>query len=117
MYLLINLRYNFIAVILSLKTPQKNTIFIIVSGYLLGQKSLRMVIFIGCYDKFFQHGMYVCVVCEEPLFKSDQKFDSGCGWPAFNDVLDKAKVKLRPDSSGGTFTFSLLLSLSTFMHA
>ncbi|XP_044751056.1 methionine-R-sulfoxide reductase B1 isoform X2 [Coccinella septempunctata] len=57
--------------------------------------------FTGCYDKTFEEGTYVCIVCQQPLFSSKTKFDSGCGWPAFNDVLDKGKVKLTPDTSGG----------------
>lgn len=55
---------------------------------------------LGCYDKSFEEGTYVCIVCEQSLFSSKTKFDSGCGWPAFNDVLDKGKVKLSPDTSG-----------------
>ncbi|XP_023014093.1 methionine sulfoxide reductase SelR isoform X2 [Leptinotarsa decemlineata] len=57
--------------------------------------------FSGCYNKTKDAGTYVCIVCEQPLFSSETKFDSGCGWPAFNDVLDKGKVKLSPDTSGG----------------
>jgi len=57
--------------------------------------------FTGCYNKFYEPGMYVCICCEQPLFTSDTKYDSGCGWPAFNDVLDQGKVKLTPDLSGG----------------
>ncbi|XP_044743534.1 methionine-R-sulfoxide reductase B1 isoform X2 [Chrysoperla carnea] len=53
----------------------------------------------GCYDKTFDKGTYVCIVCEQPLFNSDTKFDSGCGWPAFNQVLDAGKVKLLKDTS------------------
>ncbi|XP_019864912.1 methionine-R-sulfoxide reductase B1 isoform X2 [Aethina tumida] len=57
--------------------------------------------FSGCYNKTYDPGTYVCVVCEQELFSSDTKYDSGCGWPAFNDVLDAGKVKLTPDTSGG----------------
>lgn len=57
----------------------------------------------GCYNKFYEPGTYVCVVCNQPLFSSDQKYDSGCGWPAFNDVLDEGKVKLSLDTSGGMY--------------
>ncbi|XP_018566792.1 methionine-R-sulfoxide reductase B1 isoform X2 [Anoplophora glabripennis] len=57
--------------------------------------------FSGCYNKTYDEGTYVCIVCEQSLFSSETKYDSGCGWPAFNDVLDKGKVKLSPDTSGG----------------
>uniref|UniRef100_A0A0K8TC60 Peptide-methionine (R)-S-oxide reductase n=2 Tax=Lygus hesperus TaxID=30085 RepID=A0A0K8TC60_LYGHE len=53
----------------------------------------------GEYDKFFEEGMYSCVVCGQELFSSKTKFDSGCGWPAFNDVLDQGLVKLSTDTS------------------
>ncbi|KAF6206841.1 hypothetical protein GE061_018077 [Apolygus lucorum] len=55
----------------------------------------------GEYDKFFEEGMYSCVVCGQNLFSSKTKFDSGCGWPAFNDVLDQGLVKLSTDTSLG----------------
>ncbi|CAH0547536.1 unnamed protein product [Brassicogethes aeneus] len=55
--------------------------------------------FSGCYDKTYEPGTYVCIVCELPLFSSDTKYDSSCGWPAFNDVLDAGKVKLLPDTT------------------
>lgn len=57
--------------------------------------------FPGCYNKHYEQGTYVCIVCEQLLFSSDTKYDSGCGWPAFNDVLDQGKIKLLPDTSGG----------------
>ncbi|KAL7304269.1 hypothetical protein TKK_0003072 [Trichogramma kaykai] len=57
--------------------------------------------FSGAYNKHYKQGLYTCVVCEQPLFHSDTKYDSGCGWPAFNDVLDEGKVKLNRDSSHG----------------
>ncbi|KAF7270047.1 methionine sulfoxide reductase SelR isoform X2 [Rhynchophorus ferrugineus] len=57
--------------------------------------------FSGCYNKTYDAGTYECIVCQQPLFASETKYDSGCGWPAFNDVLDQGKVKLTPDTSGG----------------
>jgi len=35
----------------------------------------------GKYNKFYEEGTYVCVVCHQELFHSDTKYDSGCGWP------------------------------------
>jgi peptide-methionine (R)-S-oxide reductase len=63
--------------------------------------------FTGKYYKTTDVGIYTCVVCEEELFSSETKFDSGCGWPAFNDVLDQGKVKLTKDTSHGEFITQL----------
>jgi peptide-methionine (R)-S-oxide reductase len=54
--------------------------------------------------KYWDHkgdGVYRCVVCEEPLFDSGTKFESGSGWPSFYDVVDKGHVELRADNSHG----------------
>ncbi|EEB12262.1 Methionine-R-sulfoxide reductase, putative [Pediculus humanus corporis] len=55
--------------------------------------------FSGCYNKTKDSGTYTCVVCNEELFSSNTKFESGCGWPAFSDVIDQGKVKLSKDTS------------------
>uniref|UniRef100_A0A0A1WV81 Peptide-methionine (R)-S-oxide reductase n=1 Tax=Zeugodacus cucurbitae TaxID=28588 RepID=A0A0A1WV81_ZEUCU len=55
--------------------------------------------FTGCYNKHYEKGVYRCIVCQQDLFSSDTKYDSGCGWPAFNDVLDKGKITLHRDAS------------------
>ncbi|XP_014611807.1 methionine-R-sulfoxide reductase B1 isoform X3 [Polistes fuscatus] len=58
----------------------------------------------GCYNKFYQNGTYTCIVCDQELFSSDTKYDSGCGWPAFNEVLDQGRIKLTKDTSHGYLT-------------
>ncbi|CAH1098879.1 unnamed protein product [Psylliodes chrysocephalus] len=62
--------------------------------------------FSGCYNKVYDEGLYVCIVCDQPLFSSDTKYDNGCGWPAFNDVLDQGKIKLAPDFIDGNMSYS-----------
>ncbi|XP_055340117.1 peptide methionine sulfoxide reductase MsrB-like isoform X2 [Paramacrobiotus metropolitanus] len=57
--------------------------------------------FTGVYTNNKEPGTYHCVVCNEVLFSSGSKYNSGCGWPAFSDVLDKSKVVLTPDLSLG----------------
>lgn len=44
--------------------------------------------FTGKYDKFYNTGIYVCKRCETPLFLSDNKFNSGCGWPSFDYSIE-----------------------------
>jgi peptide-methionine (R)-S-oxide reductase len=53
--------------------------------------------FSGEYWDTKDDGTYHCVVCDEPLFRSDTKFDSGTGWPSFWEALDPAKVELVED--------------------
>ena len=48
-----------------------------------------------------EEGVYKCVVCGDVLFRSDEKFDSGCGWPSFYDVATKGNVKTNVDTSHG----------------
>jgi len=55
--------------------------------------------FTGKYDEFFEKGTYVCKQCGLPLYKSEDKFNSGCGWPSFDDEIP-ASVKRSVDDDG-----------------
>ena len=55
--------------------------------------------FTGKYDKFFEPGIYKCKRCYQPLYKSEFKFNSGCGWPSFDDEIPGA-VRQVPDKDG-----------------
>lgn len=57
--------------------------------------------FTGAYWDHHEDGMYRCVVCDEPLFASGTKFDSGTGWPSFFEPVDGAAVAERADTSHG----------------
>jgi peptide-methionine (R)-S-oxide reductase len=45
--------------------------------------------FTGKYDQFDQPGIYVDIISGEPLFSSLDKYDAGCGWPAFTQPITK----------------------------
>ena len=46
-------------------------------------------------------GTYYCAVCGNPLFRSDTKFESGCGWPSFYEPVSKGSMIYVPDHSHG----------------
>ena len=57
--------------------------------------------FTGRYDAFFEKGLYVDVVSGEPLFTSMDKYNSGCGWPAFTRPIREEAVTENTDTSHG----------------
>jgi peptide methionine sulfoxide reductase msrA/msrB len=55
--------------------------------------------FTGKYVDFKEKGTYTCRQCDAPLYRSDDKFDSDCGWPSFDDEIE-GSVKRIPDADG-----------------
>ncbi|MGN0027456.1 MAG: peptide-methionine (R)-S-oxide reductase MsrB [Clostridium sp.] len=69
--------------------------------YKVTQENATEPPFLNEYYDNFKEGIYVDVVSLEPLFISDSKFDSGCGWPAFSKPIDRSLISENIDRSHG----------------
>lgn len=67
--------------------------------YAVTQENATEPPFTGKYDDFYQQGIYVDIVSGEPLFSSTDKYDAGCGWPAFSQPITKQNIKEKADFS------------------
>lgn len=56
--------------------------------------------FTGVYNDHWLDGIYTCACCDTELFKSEHKFNAGCGWPSFFSSIE-GKVDYLPDDSHG----------------
>lgn len=66
--------------------------------YVTRQKGTERA-FSGEYDKTKDKGVYECVCCGNPSFRSETKFDSGTGWPSFWAPISESSVRTEPDNS------------------
>ena len=55
--------------------------------------------FSGAYNDEKSEGIYKCICCGIELFASEEKFDSGTGWPSFHDCIQSENVELKEDTS------------------
>lgn len=78
-------------------------------AYEITQEKGTEVPFSGKYWNHHEEGTYNCVVCGNPLFASGTKFDSGTGWPSFDDAI-KGSVKERIDESHGMIRTEIVCS-------
>ncbi|WP_378174514.1 peptide-methionine (R)-S-oxide reductase MsrB [Aquimarina sp. SS2-1] len=56
--------------------------------------------FTGKYNIHAEDGTYKCMACNTPLFESSSKFDSGCGWPSFDESIEGSVEYIRDTSHG-----------------
>ena len=69
--------------------------------YKVTQENATEPPFLNEYYDNFKEGIYVDIVSLDPLFISDSKFDSGCGWPAFSKPIDRSLISENIDRSHG----------------
>ena len=55
--------------------------------------------FSGEFDTFFVDGVYKCKNCKAELFKSESKYDAGCGWPSFFEAVNEEAIIYKEDNS------------------
>lgn len=55
--------------------------------------------FTGEYDQCKDSGIYFCVCCDNELFNSEAKYDSGSGWPSYYQPVSEANICLKPDNN------------------
>ncbi len=67
--------------------------------------------FTGKFWDHHEHGTYTCVCCNTPLFRSDAKFDSGCGWPSYFEPIDPANVIEKVDRTHGMLRTEIICAV------
>lgn len=79
-------------------TPDKYNVLTEEEKRVILRKGTEMP-FTGEFNSWKKKGTFICRHCEAPLYHSDSKFDSGCGWPSFDDEIPGAVTRV-PDADG-----------------
>ena len=80
-----------------LKEDLKNQLSL--EAYYVTQENGTERPFTGQYWDHVEDGVYACICCGEKLFKSEAKFDAGCGWPSFYEAANNTKINELEDYS------------------
>ena len=78
--------------------------------YRITRKAGTEAAFSGTYYKHNATGIYHCLCCQQPLFSSADKFDSGCGWPSFSAHLESDAITQHRDVTHGMIRTELRCS-------
>ena len=84
--------------------------------YAVTQEAATEQPFANAYDETFEPGIYVDIVSGEPLFASDAKYDSGCGWPAFGRPITPGSLAERADYTVPGRERTEVLAVSSGIH-
>ena len=68
-------------------------------SYLVTREGATERPFSGEYWDHFEDGSYKCICCGTELFKSNSKFDAGCGWPSFFEAVNEEAIIYKEDNS------------------
>ncbi|MEB0084801.1 peptide-methionine (R)-S-oxide reductase MsrB, partial [Glaciimonas sp. Gout2] len=79
--------------------------------YEVTRKAATERAFTGKFWDHHEHGIYTCVCCNTPLFESDAKFDSGCGWPSYFKAINPENVSERIDRAHGMTRTEILCNV------
>lgn len=83
------------------KSPEKWRTLLTGDQYRVTREKKTERAFTGEYVDCHDEGIYHCVCCGQALFTSQDKFDSGCGWPSFTQPVDSRVVGAEQDRSAG----------------
>ena len=82
--------------------------------YILREKGTEFP-FTGKFNDHYEKGTYLCKGCGSPLYQSDSKFDSHCGWPSYDQSIE-GSLEMIPDHSGGILRIEIQMKKIDIIH-